>query len=92
MERFDMHDRNARRQRRGPRREARPRPLGEARLRRTGEAHLRTTGMVVFTELDETRPAARRRVGVALTNAPVVVLSTDWRHRALRGVAWLLGR
>ena len=54
-------------------------------------ARLRPTGMVVFTALDETRPTARTRVGVTLAPERHVA-AADWRHRALRGVAWLLGR
>jgi hypothetical protein len=55
-------------------------------------ARLRPTGMVVFATLEETRPTARIRAGVALAGARHAELPGDWRHRALRGVAWLLGR
>lgn len=55
-------------------------------------ARLRPTGMVVFATLDERRPTAHTRVGMTLPVAPAVELPTDWRHRALRGIAWLLGR
>jgi len=76
MERIDRHGRN-----RG----------GRGRAPGYG-ARLRPTGMVVFAALDETRPVARTRVGMTLPVAPAVEVPSDWRHRALRTVAWLLGR
>jgi hypothetical protein len=59
---------------------------------------LRPTGMVVFATLESTTPPTRRgqRVAVyppvAVTTRSAIAPAPQLRRRALRGMAWLLGR